>query len=106
MLKTEKAYKIRHIPTGKCLSKSVSTYRNKWGLGPKGKVWSKRLPSLIEGGVLIDGKLIPESEFEFVELTTIDKKGLIEKIETLYDNKEYTYDTKTINDILSIIKLY
>ena len=106
MLKTEKAYKIRHIPTGKYLSKSVSAYQNKWELGPKGKAWSKRLPSLIEGGVLIDGKLIPESEFEFVELTTIDKKGLIEKVETLYDNKEYAYDTKTINDILSIIKLY
>lgn len=100
----EKAYKIRHTPTGKYLSKSVSTYQNKWGLGPKGKAWSKRLPSLIEGGVLIDGKLIPESEFEFIELTAIDKKGLIEKIETLYDNKEYAYDTKTINDILSIIK--
>lgn len=47
--------------------------KGKWGLGPKGKAWSKKLPSLIEGGVLIDGKLIPKSEFEFVEFVIKQK---------------------------------
>lgn len=102
----EKTYKIRHIPTGKYLSKYVGGYKHNWKLGPKGKTWSCKLPTLIKGGVVIDDKLIPESEFEFVELTTVDKGGLIKKIETLFDNKEYIYDIKTINDILGIIKLY
>lgn len=62
----EKAYKIRHIPTGKYLSKYVRN--NKWVLGLKGKTWSVKLHSIIEGGVVIDDKLIPETEFEFVEL--------------------------------------
>lgn len=64
----EKAYKIRHIPTGKYLSKYIGGYQHKWTLGPKGKTWSVKLHSLIKGGVIIDGKLVPESEFEFVEL--------------------------------------
>lgn len=56
----EKEYKIRHIPTGKYLSKYVRN--NKWVLGPKGKTWSCKLHSLIKGGVIVDDKLIPESE--------------------------------------------
>lgn len=99
----EKAYKILHIPTGKYLAKYVGGYRHKWKLETKGKTWSCKLSSLIKGGVVIDDKLIPESEFRFVELTPTDREGLIEKIKTLYNNKDYIYDTKTINDILGII---
>lgn len=95
----EKAYKIRHIPTGKYLSKSASTYRNKWGLGPKGKAWSKRLPSLIKGGVLIDGKLIPESEFEFVEFA-IKQKTIAEIAKESFEaelmGKSYSVSTDQI----------
>ena len=79
----EKAYKIRHIPTGKYLSKYIGGYQHKWTLGPKGKTWSVKLHSLIEGGVIIDGKLVPESEFEFVEFVT--KKSMLDTAEEFFD---------------------
>ena len=108
----EKAYKIRHIPTGKYLSRY--TGERKWTLGPKGRAWSCKLYSLIKGGIIIDNKLIPESEFEFVELTTIDKNNLIKKIETLKDTNKYDDDiyicawrdgnNSAIENALAIIK--
>ena len=107
----DKVYKIRHIPTGKYLSKSVSANQNKWGLGPKGKAWSKKLPSLIEGGVLIDGKLIPETEFEFVEFT-IKQKTIAEiaqeSLEAELMGKNYSVSTDQIKviepTVLQLIK--
>lgn len=107
----EKVYKIRHIPTGKYLSKSVSANQNKWGLGPKGKAWSKRLPSLIKGGVLINGNLIPESEFEFVEFV-IEQKTIAEIAKESFEaelmGKSYSVSTDQIKviepTVLQLIK--
>lgn len=107
----EKVYKIRHIPTGKYLSKSVSANQNKWGLGPKGKAWSKKLPSLIKGGVLIGGKLIPESEFEFIEFVVKQKtisEIAKESLEAELMGRNYSVSTDQVKIIepalLQIIK--
>lgn len=112
----EKTYKIQHIPTGKYLSKFVSAGRHVWGLGPNGKAWSKKLHYLIKGGVLIDGKLIPESEFVFVEFIAKPesiKDSLIEEIKALKDTNKYndTYDcawrdgnNSAIENVIAIIE--
>jgi bifunctional DNA-binding transcriptional regulator/antitoxin component of YhaV-PrlF toxin-antitoxin module len=95
-----KAYKLIHKPTGLYLSK---TYRNKWTLGPKGKTWSVKQPSLIAGGFLMVAGDLPdktresmglgrndelqlyENEFDWVELSDSKEEFINAAAEWLYD---------------------
>lgn len=67
----EKAYKIRHIPSGKYLVKYKGTSPH-WTLGPTGKTWSRKPYFLIKDGLYVDGRIMPATDFEFIELVTKD----------------------------------